>query len=32
MEWEPVYRVAMLGFLVGIVFGAIANKTNFWIG
>jgi uncharacterized membrane protein YedE/YeeE len=29
MEWEPVYRVAMLGFLVGIVFGAIANKTNF---
>ena len=29
MEWEPVYRVAMLGFLIGIVFGAIANKTNF---
>ena len=29
MEWEPVYRVAMLGFLVGIAFGGIANKTNF---
>jgi uncharacterized membrane protein YedE/YeeE len=29
MEWEPVYRVAMLGFLIGIVFGAISNKTNF---
>ena len=29
MEWEPVYRVAMLGFLVGIVFGAVVNKTNF---
>ena len=29
MEWEPVYRVAILGFAIGIVFGAIANKTNF---
>ena len=29
MEWEPVYRVALLGFLIGIAFGAIANKTNF---
>lgn len=29
MEWEPVYRVATLGFLIGIVFGAVANKTNF---
>jgi uncharacterized membrane protein YedE/YeeE len=29
MEWEPVYRVAVLGFLVGIVFGAVVNKTNF---
>ena len=29
MEWEPVYRVAMLSFLVGIVFGAVVNKTNF---
>ena len=24
MEWEPVYRVAMLAFLVGIVFGLIS--------
>ena len=29
MEWEPVYRVAMLSFLIGIVFGAVVNKTNF---
>ncbi len=29
MEWEPVYRVAMLSFLVGIFFGAVVNKTNF---
>ena len=29
MEWEPVYRVATLGFLIGLLFGAIANKTNF---
>ena len=29
MEWEPVYRVATLGFVIGIVFGAVANKTNF---
>jgi hypothetical protein len=29
MDWEPVYRVAMLSFLVGIVFGAVVNKTNF---
>ena len=29
MEWEPVYRVAMLSFLIGIVFGAVGNKTNF---
>jgi uncharacterized membrane protein YedE/YeeE len=29
MEWEPVYRVAALGFVIGIIFGAIANKTNF---
>ena len=29
MEWEAVYRVALLGFLIGIVFGAVANKTNF---
>jgi uncharacterized membrane protein YedE/YeeE len=29
LEWEPIYRVAVLGFLVGIAFGAIVNKTNF---
>ena len=29
MEMEPIYRVALLGFLIGIVFGAVANKTNF---
>lgn len=29
MEWEPVYRVAMLSFLVGAVFGAVVYKTNF---
>jgi uncharacterized membrane protein YedE/YeeE len=29
MEWEPGYKVAMLSFLVGIVFGAVVNKTNF---
>jgi uncharacterized membrane protein YedE/YeeE len=29
MEWEPVYRVAGLGLVIGVLFGAIANKTNF---
>ncbi len=29
MEWEPVYRVALLSFLIGIIFGAVVNKTNF---
>lgn len=29
MEWEPLYKVAMLSFLVGIIFGAVVNKTNF---
>ena len=29
MEWEPVYRVALLGGLIGALFGAIAFKTNF---
>lgn len=29
MEWEPVYRVSMLTFIIGIVFGAVVNKTNF---
>jgi uncharacterized membrane protein YedE/YeeE len=29
MEWEPVYRVATLGFVLGVIFGAVAFKTNF---
>ncbi|MBT8071404.1 MAG: YeeE/YedE family protein [Xanthomonadales bacterium] len=29
MEWEPVYRVALLSLLLGTVFGAVVNKTNF---
>ena len=29
MEWTPVYKVAALAFLLGIVFGAVGNKTNF---
>ena len=29
MEWETVYRVASLSFVVGIIFGAVVNKTNF---
>jgi uncharacterized membrane protein YedE/YeeE len=29
MEWDPVYRVAALGLVIGIIFGAVANKTNF---
>jgi hypothetical protein len=29
MEWEPIYRVALLGLLAGMVFGAVTNKTNF---
>ncbi len=29
MEWETVYKVATLSFLVGILFGAVVNKTNF---
>jgi uncharacterized membrane protein YedE/YeeE len=29
MEWEPVYKVAMLSFLIALVFGAVVNKTNF---
>ena len=29
MEWEPLYRVALLGLLAGMVFGAVTNKTNF---
>lgn len=29
MEWEPVVRVSLLSFMVGIIFGAVVNKTNF---
>lgn len=29
MDWSPVYKVSALAFLIGIVFGAVANKTNF---
>ena len=28
-EWETIYKVAGLGFLVGIIFGAVVSKTNF---
>jgi uncharacterized membrane protein YedE/YeeE len=29
MDWTPVYKVSALAFVIGIVFGAVANKTNF---
>jgi hypothetical protein len=29
MEWTPAYKVSALAFLIGIVFGAVGNKTNF---
>jgi uncharacterized membrane protein YedE/YeeE len=29
MEWEPVYRVALLGGIIGMIFGAVAYRTNF---
>ncbi len=29
MDWSPVYKVSALAFLIGIVFGAVVNKTNF---
>jgi uncharacterized membrane protein YedE/YeeE len=29
VDWSPVYTVAMLAFLIGIVFGSVAHKTNF---
>lgn len=29
MDWEPVYKVALLSFIVGVVFGGVVNKTNF---
>jgi len=29
MEWEPIHKIALLGLLAGMVFGAVTNKTNF---
>jgi len=29
MDWEPVYKVSALTLLIGILFGAVAHKTNF---
>jgi uncharacterized membrane protein YedE/YeeE len=29
MEWTNVYVVALWGFLIAVVFGAVASKTNF---
>ena len=29
MEWTPLYKVAAAAFLLGVVFGAVGNKTNF---
>lgn len=29
MEWETIYKVAGLSFLLGVIFGAVVNKTNF---
>ncbi len=29
MEWSAVYKVATLAFMIGALFGAVANKTNF---
>ena len=29
MDWSPLYKVASLGFVIGIIFGAVVNKTNF---
>jgi hypothetical protein len=26
MEWEPVYRVAMLAFLIGVIAGSFNNS------
>lgn len=28
-EWETIYKVAGLSFLIGIIFGAVVSKTNF---
>ncbi len=29
MDWSPVYKVTSLGFILGMIFGALASKTNF---
>jgi uncharacterized membrane protein YedE/YeeE len=29
MDWAPVYKVSALAFLIGVIFGAVASKTNF---
>ncbi len=29
MEWETLHKVAAAGFLLAVLFGAIANRTNF---
>ena len=29
MDWSPLYKVTSLGFVIGIIFGAVVNKTNF---
>ena len=29
MDLSPVHQVSILAFLIGIVFGAVVNKTNF---
>jgi uncharacterized membrane protein YedE/YeeE len=29
MDWSPVHKVALLGFLLAAVFGAVVSKTNF---
>ena len=29
MEWSAIYKVATLAFMIGALFGAVANKTNF---
>ena len=29
MDWSPLYKVTSLAFVIGIVFGAVVNKTNF---
>ncbi len=29
MDWTPVYKVSALAFLIGIVFGAVAQQDEF---